>query len=856
MRIKYFDAFNINLLKRAIILAGLFYYQFNFNYAAGQTYGLYFHSHNVLKDQRTSLDLSPGHFMNLGDNFDLSFQFTLNEYRGMYFGYIVRIIDSANKNLDLIYSFESPAKNGFELVYGEDLSNISIPTELSKLSSVWNEIKLSFDSDSNTIFFSTPDTSLLINDVHLSGKVKILFGASDLDHFITNDVPPMSLKDIKILKNGRVYAEWPLDEEAGTLVKSKFGNVKAKVKNPKWLSVQYNSWQKLSEFTIEGNAEIAVNDEDETVYFIGDKKLIFFSAMEQRFDSISFNDSLSVLKAGGQAFYDANLNTIVLYNLDLKTTSTFDLSANKWIETRSNYYPLTIFWHHNNYYSSEDSTLYTFGGYGQHEYKNVIQRLRLNGNKWDTIQPNGMAYSPRYLAASGNINDSIYFIGGYGSVTGKQILNPQNFYDMWCYSIKENKFNKIYSFDPPDEDIAFGNSMIINHDTREFWALAFPNFRYESYLQLYKGSLDAEGLSPVGNKIPYYFHDIISFSDLFYFEKAKNLYAVTTLYNEKHFTTIAIHSIGFPPNKNHEKEIKKSNSGIIIAMLSGCLFIIAFGFYRFRSKKRKIAKEMPIAINTDRLLDNWQSSKTSSYAVKIFFFGGFQVINKRGEDITQKFSPLVKELFLLIWLHSISNKGISSELLIEILWFGKDERSARNNLAVNIAKLKKINGELEYLNLSQTNKYWKYTFDTDKVFNDYWQCFSLIKSFNKGHIDLNQVIPLIEVSNKGHFLENCSYGWLDEFKGRISNMIIDTLLLFAGKIDINENSNLLIQLAETILHFDEMNEEAVKIKCKSLTYQGKHALAKEFFAQFSTLYKTLYDEEFPMTFSEMLSSKG
>lgn len=834
----------------------LFYCLFNLNNASGQTYGLYFHSHNVLKDQRTSLDLSPDQFMNLGDNFELSFQFTLNEYRGMYFGYIVRIIDSENKNLDLIYSFESSAKNGFELVYGENLSNISIPTELSKLSSVWNEIKLSLNSDSNRILFSTPDTSLMINDVQLSGKVKILFGASAFDHFITNDVPPMSIKDIKILKNGKVYADWPLDEETGTLVRNKEGKGKAYVKNPKWLSVQYNNWQKLSEFTIGGNAEIAVNLEGETIYFIGEKKVIYFSALEQRFDSINFNDSLSVLKAGGQAFYDPNNNTIVLYNLDLKTTSTYNIAENKWAESKSNYYPLTIFWHHNNYYSSEDSTLYTFGGYGQHEYKNVIQRLRLNTNSWDTIQPNGMAYSPRYLAASGNINDSIYFIGGYGSVTGKQILNPQNFYDLWCYSIKENRFKKVYSFEPPDEDIAFGNSMIINPDTREFWALAFPNYRYESYLQLYRGSLDAKELSPVGNKLPYYFHDIISFSDLSYFEKAKKLYAVTTLYNEKHFTTITLHSIGFPPNNYLEETITKSNIGTIIAVLTGFFIIVAYSLYRFKPKKKKKTAEKAIAFKSDRLLENWQSGKTSSYAVKIFFFGGFQVINRHGEDITQKFSPLVKELFLLIWLHSINNKGISSEQLIEILWFGKDERSARNNLAVNLAKLKKINNELEYLNLNQPNKYWRYTFDTEKVFNDYWQCISIIETINKGQRDLNHFIPLVEISQKGHFLENCSYGWLDEFKGRISNMIIDTLVLFAGKIDINDNSALLIQLAETILHFDEMNEEAVKIKCKSLTFQGKHALAKEFFAQFSTLYKTLYDEEFPMTFSEMLSSKG
>ena len=37
-------------------------------------------------------------------------------------------------------------------------------------------------------------------------------------------------------------------------------------------------------------------------------------------------------------------------------------------------------------------------------------------------------------------------------------------------------------------------------------------------------------------------------------------------------------------------------------------------------------------------------------------FGGFQVFDKESKDITNKFSPLLKELFLLIWLHTLKNK--------------------------------------------------------------------------------------------------------------------------------------------------------------------------------------------------------
>jgi len=75
--------------------------------------------------------------------------------------------------------------------------------------------------------------------------------------------------------------------------------------------------------------------------------------------------------------------------------------------------------------------------------------------------------------------------------------------------------------------------------------------------------------------------------------------------------------------------------------------------------------------------------------------GDFQIFNRTGSDITSKFSPLLKELFLLILLNSIKDKGISAERIIEILWLDKDEKSARNNLAVNIVKLKTLLSELD-----------------------------------------------------------------------------------------------------------------------------------------------------------------
>ena len=102
-----------------------------------------------------------------------------------------------------------------------------------------------------------------------------------------------------------------------------------------------------------------------------------------------------------------------------------------------------------------------------------------------------------------------------------------------------------------------------------------------------------------------------------------------------------------------------------------------------KSSQEKDAERAICLYPKDNSLDKRKKSANS-----ILFFGGFQVINKHGDDITKKFTPLLKELFLLIFLYSIKDKGISVPRLTELLWFSMDAKTAKNNRAVNIAKLK------------------------------------------------------------------------------------------------------------------------------------------------------------------------
>ena len=70
----------------------------------------------------------------------------------------------------------------------------------------------------------------------------------------------------------------------------------------------------------------------------------------------------------------------------------------------------------------------------------------------------------------------------------------------------------------------------------------------------------------------------------------------------------------------------------------------------------------------------------------VLLFGGFCVVDKNGNDTTKDFTPILKQLFVLIFIVHVQKKGISSTKLKDILWFDKSDKSAKNNRGVSLNK--------------------------------------------------------------------------------------------------------------------------------------------------------------------------
>lgn len=136
-----------------------------------------------------------------------------------------------------------------------------------------------------------------------------------------------------------------------------------------------------------------------------------------------------------------------------------------------------------------------------------------------------------------------------------------------------------------------------------------------------------------------------------------------------------------------------------------------------RRKESHIPHNPPVVTNTDRSSktttqdENYKPQPDIHKKSSILFLDGFQVWDKNGADITKSFTPILKQLLILIILYSVNNKkGISNVTLRELLWFDKTDESAQNNRRVNIRKLKLLLEKLDGVELVKESTYWALKF--------------------------------------------------------------------------------------------------------------------------------------------------
>jgi two-component SAPR family response regulator len=835
-----------------------------------QSYGLQFSSHEAIPEKRTSLNLTPGEPLCLKENTQISFELKFVPGFNAYFGYVIRLITTDNQNIDLV----SIDKAGnFNFVIGESFS-YAFKIDSSSLFGKWNHCEIRFDKNRQEVSFFLDNRLVTKGKLNFTNTTccKVFFGTNSQERYKTIDVPPMQLKDVNITENKKRKYCFQLSETSGIRALDIVDKKIAEIKNPVWIAPRHLHWNQLQTIATTATPSVAFDKKNEILYIISVDTLYKFSFKTNQLTGSKLSKSRKTLPAGNQSIFDDRVNTLYNLFIDEKTVSAYDVAENSWKLNFSAKPKLTEFWQANKFISSFDSALYIIGGYGQLNYKNLVQRFSFRDKTWKVLQTKGDFFMPRYLSALGTnaAADTAYIIGGYGSKTGHQTVNPTYNFELMAYSVAGRSFKHIYNFQQPEKEFCFGNSLIIDGDANQFYGLTFPNDRFNSHLQLIRGSLRSPEYEFLGDSIPYSFHDIESFADLYYCPSSKKLVAVTLVSATNKPTSVKIFTIDFPPNRLIVTQPVNASDKSIYFLLSILFSSILLGIIIFLLQRRRKQIQQPVVDRKVSILQSqpafqslaaeeklsshglYENFKTSS---TIFLFGHFEVIDKEGNDITRQFTPLLKEIFLLILINTFKDgKGISSDKLCETIWVDKPIKDARNNFSVNIVKLKSILEKAGATNISKETGKWRFEILNNSITLDYQQFLKLAdeKPFPVGKNYINELLTIL---NKGAFLREAQYSWLDDTKANVSDFVITAILSYTSKAILQSEPDFILKLANCIFLFDQMNVEALELKCRSLIILGRHGSAKETYVNFTKEYTKNYGQDFEKTYADIIGQQ-
>jgi DNA-binding SARP family transcriptional activator len=824
-------------------------------------YGLSFASHEVTKDQRTSLDLTPETPLDIPQDFELTFDLSYQRLTNA-FGYIFRIIANDSLNIDLVSSPSHTEFYDLNLIINNapieihyDFDEIGLkPLEWNKIS-----LKLSHKTNQITVSWNGHQKTAGAPLARLSA-FRFLFGANDLGKFNTADVPPISLRNIKITTATQSIL-WKLKKHGVNTVYSEASGHIAITKNPVWLIDQHAKWVHRKEFSTGIYPSAAFDNVSGILYFSDIHTLHILDLKTGKVETIPTAQGTVAHTDANQLLFVPETRELINYDLSSRKYSRYDLKKNSWENTDTTYNE-PRHWHNNKFYNPADSSLYTFGGYGFYAYNNAFHRYDKTARQWVEIPVQG-SMPPRYLGALGltPAKDKALIFGGYGSQSGKQEISPQSFYDLYSLDLKTHELRAIWQEKTQSStNIVFSNSLVVNGEDSCFYVLSYPKDKYKSSLKLRSYSLSKPSWRELGDSIPFLFHDVHSFSDLYLSQATQELVAIT-VHKEKDQFKVHVYTINYPPL--HADDILQSppsqpaQASLIYYLLLGGLGLtgITVGLVRIRRKRTPVVAApmmttpdapVPAVARPTSTIEQHIDGKTAV----IDLFGGFQVIDKHGNDITHKFTSTVKELLIFILLHSVKlEKGVSTAELHEVLWPDKDDVSARNNRNVNLKKLRNLFEEIGDIVIENTNSYVRMTLP-DTIFCDYQTAYRIL---NSGKLDRHKVEILIKYVRRGSLLPNMQTAWLDTFKSEISNRIIDELLAYSSELDLYRDDKMLLDIADSIFNYDTINQEAMVLKCSVLNKKGKHSLAKNWYDHFAKEYMNLYGENYPKTFEEVVS---
>jgi two-component SAPR family response regulator len=288
-------------------------------------------------------------------------------------------------------------------------------------------------------------------------------------------------------------------------------------------------------------------------------------------------------------------------------------------------------------------------------------------------------------------------------------------------------------------------------------------------------------------------------------------------------------------------------------LIIACLIIIAIYMIRKNRQRRSVPT---IALKLAGSLTDDERQVPG-----IHVFGGFYIYDTGGNELTAPMAPKTRQLLLYFLVNAFilgdkNSRGVTTEQLTRNLWPDLNQENAKNARGTSMNRLRETLAKIPFLDIIFQGNKWAIHI-SDRVYYDYCAYQILFSELKYQHdvVCNNKFQQLLNLTQNGPLLPNHNYDWLFPLQSAINNEIVEYYLNLLTKLDMSENIKLCEQIADTILKWETLNEEALAYKINLLNLQKRHDQAKNVYTKFVRDYKEMFGEKYTKQLNHIIFSQ-
>lgn len=795
----------------------------------------------------------------------MSFELSIRDFDT--FGYVFLLKEDQGKTkYSFTYTYLDGENSTFKFNTDGKENHYSLNLRNDALAYQWIPVSFAFDLQQDVLTIRIGDNEKKITSLGLKDTFcpHLFFGRYD---YIL-DMPTFAIRNLKLEGDRSHSYTFPLNENEGEEVHTSTGKVLGTVVNPVWLINGSYHWEKLFEYSFQTPSGITFEPDSQRLIIFSQDSLLTYNLLKRQPQKYSYSNKLPVKLQLATHFMnttDGKLYVYELNNLPLgdATVAALDLNNQEWKQTGVAALPVQLH-HHDGFWDETTGKYLVFGGFGNKRFNNTFLEYDIEGDRWDTLSYSGDRIIPRYFSgmAVNKNREHIYVFGGMGNESGEQSVGRNYLHDLYLLDRKQQSVRRLWQ-NASDHRLVVARDMILTPDEKYIYALCYPEYLSDTYLQLYRLTVDDGTMKALGDSIPMRSEEIMTNANLYYNSLTHEYYCTTTEFDKKGHTVIRTYVLSAPPVSLDEIRSYGSRSSLEIRWLwimAGIGVLLLAGGVLFVRKKRgkqrnavlessSVLMSPPVGREPDKSVqgketlakEDFESSLVRPNAV--YLFGPFTVIDRNGRDITHLFSSRLRQVFIYILLHSTHN-GVLSASLNEVFWPDKPDDKVKNLKGVTINQIRKNLAELDGVELVHDKGYFRLVF-TD-CYCDYFR-FRTLKNAEEVENELGILLM------RGKFLDGMDAGMMDHFKQKVEEFLSSFLPLEIERLYQQHKYDAVIRFCNVLFRVDPVNELALAYGMHALNHTGSSQEAILQYSLFVREYRQMMNEEYSTSYAELMS---